>query len=265
MTHHPSPITHHGFFVTGTDTGVGKTLIACSLLRAFAARGLTAAGMKPVATGVTPGATGDVEQLGAAANVSASREEVNPYGFAPSIAPHIAAEQAGVRIELERIERAMHALAARAQVIVVEGIGGFNVPLGHASDTAQLAARLALPVVLVVGMRLGCLNHALLTAEAIAARGLKLAGWIANHIEADMKAATENVRALEQRIPAPLIARIAHAAIPDSGTIASRLDLTPLMQLVDVRRPAEREGRALNGRARSVRTRAIKTARKRPF
>jgi dethiobiotin synthetase len=261
----PSTRSHQGFFVTGTDTGVGKTLVACGLLRAFAARGLTVAGMKPVATGVTPGATGDVEQLVAASNVAAPRKEVNPYSFAPPIAPHIAAEQAGVRIELERIELAFHALAARAQVVVVEGIGGFHVPLGHGADTTQLAARLALPVVLVVGLRLGCLNHALLTVEAIAARGLKLAGWVANHVDPDMAVATENVQALEQRISAPLIARIAHAAIPDSGTIAPRLDLTPLMQYVDVRSAAEREGRALNGRTRSVRTRGIKSARKRPI
>jgi dethiobiotin synthetase len=221
--------------VTGTDTGVGKTLVACSLLRAFAARALTAAGMKPVATGVTPGATGDVEQLVAAANVAAPREEVNPYGFAPPIAPHIAAEQAGVRIELERIERAFHALAARAQVVVVEGIGGFHVPLGAGADTAQLSARLALPVVLVVGMRLGCLNHALLTAEAIAARGLELAGWVANHVDPEMLAATENVQTLEQRISAPLLARIAHAAIPNPRAVASQLDLISLTKFVEVR------------------------------
>jgi len=251
--------------VTGTDTGVGKTLVACSLLRAFAARGMTAAGMKPVATGTAHGTTGDVEQLVAASNVTAPREEVNPYSFAPPIAPHIAAQQAGVRIELERIERAFHALAARAQVVVVEGIGGFNVPLGPGADTAQLAASLALPVVLVVGMRLGCLNHALLTAEAIAARGLELAGWVANHIDPDMVAATENVQALEQRIRAPLLARIAHATIPDPGLVASQLEVAHLMRLFAAKRDLHGDRRALNGRGRSVRTRAIKSARKRPI
>jgi dethiobiotin synthetase len=220
--------------------------------------------MKPVATGQAP-ATGDVERLAAAANVAAPSEEVNPYGFIPPIAPHIAAEQAGVRIELERIERAFHALAARAQVVVVEGIGGFHVPLGPGADTAQLAARLALPVVLVVGIRLGCLNHALLTAEAIAARGLKLAGWVANHIDPQMTAAAENVQALERRIPALLLARIAHAAIPDSHAVASQLDPASLMKFVVPKATGSASLRALNGRARSVRTRAIKTARKRPF
>jgi dethiobiotin synthetase len=225
MTRHSSLVTRHGFFVTGTDTGVGKTLVACGLLRAHVARGMTAAGMKPVATGITPGTPGDVEQLLAAGNVTAPNEEVNPYGFAPPIAPHIAAEQAGVRIEIERIERAFHALAARAQAVVVEGIGGFHVPLGHGSDTAQLAARLGLPVILVVGMRLGCLNHALLTVEAIERRKLKLAGWVANQIDPDMAAAEENVRALEQRISAPLLARVEYAAHPDLHSIARTLDI----------------------------------------
>jgi dethiobiotin synthetase len=220
-----SPVTRHGFFVTGTDTGVGKTLVACGLLRAHVARGMTAAGMKPVATGITPGTPGDVEQLRAAGNVTAPGDEVNPYGFARPIAPHIAAGQAGVRIELERIERAFRALAARAQVVVVEGIGGFCVPLGDGADTAQLAARLALPVVLVVGMRLGCLNHALLTVEAIERRKLKLAGWVANHIDPQMAAARENVRGLEQRISAPLLARIEFAAKPDSRALASTFDI----------------------------------------
>jgi dethiobiotin synthetase len=246
--------SRQGFFVTGTDTGVGKTLVACALLRAHVARGMTAAGMKPVATGITPGTPGDVEQLLAAANVTAPREEVNPYGFAPPIAPHIAAQQAGVRIEIERIERAFRALARRAQVVVVEGIGGFCVPLGGRSDTAQLAARLGLPVVLVVGMRLGCLNHALLATEAIAKRGLVLAGWVANHIDPQMAAPTENVEALRQSMAAPLLARVAHAWNPDPVEIASRLNLAELIN-----------GRALNGRVRSVRTRAIKSARKRPI
>ena len=265
MSDHGSRITNHGFFVTGTDTGVGKTLVACSLLRAFAARGMTAAGMKPVASGVTPGAAGDVERLAAAANVTAPREEVNPYGFAPPIAPHIAAHQAGVRIELDRIERAFRALSARAQVVVVEGIGGFNVPLGPGIDTTQLAARLALPVVLVVGMRLGCLNHALLTAEAISARGLKLAGWVANHIDPDMAAATENVEALEQRMPSRLLARIEHAAVPDARSIASKLDISTPRHFIGAKTSTRYGWRALSGRPRSARTRAIKSARKRPI
>ncbi|MGH8633769.1 MAG: dethiobiotin synthase [Burkholderiales bacterium] len=219
--------------MTGTDTGVGKTLIACALLRAFAARGFKAVGMKPVASGADPGGSGlvhdDVEQLITAGNVTAPREHVNPYCFAPPIAPHIAAEQAGVTIALDRIERGFRALATRAQVVVVEGVGGFRVPLGPGVDTAQLAARLALPMVLVVGVRLGCLNHALLTAEAIAGRGLALAGWVANHVEPQMAAADENVRALETLIAAPLIARIAFTATPDPAASAALLDTRKLL------------------------------------
>jgi dethiobiotin synthetase len=218
--------------VTGTDTGVGKTLVACALLSAFAARGLSAVGMKPVASGAEPGDHGlvsdDVEQLAAAGNVIAPRADMNPYCFGPPIAPHVAARQAGVEIELDRIERAYQALAARAQVVVVEGVGGFRVPLGADSDTAQLAERLALPVLLVVGMRLGCLNHALLTADAIVSRGLTLAGWVANHIDPRMAVADENVRALEQRLSAPLLGRIAFAAAPDPAAIAAAIDLDSL-------------------------------------
>lgn len=233
MASHQSRITSHGLFVTGTDTGVGKTVVACALLKAYAARGLRAVGMKPVAAGAEAAAEGlkheDVERLMAAASVTAVRELVNPYCFVPPVAPHIAAREAGVTIDLERIEGCLRALAARADVVIVEGVGGFRVPLGPATDTAQLAARLALPVVLVVGMRLGCLNHALLTADAIAARGLRLAGWIANHIDPRMAAADANVRALEERIAAPLLARIAFRKNINSDEVAAQLDLGPLL------------------------------------
>ena len=233
MTSHQSPVTGHGYFVTGTDTGVGKTLVACALLGAFAARGLKAIGMKPVASGATPGAGGlvneDVERLIAASGIAAPREDVNPYCFEPAVAPHIAARQAGVTILLERIEQGFRGLAARAQLVVVEGVGGFQVPLGPGIDTAQLAERLALPVVLVVGMRLGCLNHALLTAQAVAGHGLKLAGWVANHVDPQMSAADENVRALEERLAAPLIARIAHAEHPEPRVIAAHIEVAKLV------------------------------------
>jgi dethiobiotin synthetase len=219
--------------VTGTDTGVGKTLVACALLKALAMRGLRAVGMKPVAAGARPAVNGltndDVEDLIAAGNVIAPREYVNPYCFQPAIAPHIAAAKAGVEIEPDRIRRGFDALRALADVVIVEGAGGFRVPLGRTADTAQLAALLALPVVLVVGMRLGCLNHALLTAEAVAARGLKLAGWIANHIDPQMDAADDNVRALEALVAAPLLARIAFAATPEPAAVAGRLDVAKLM------------------------------------
>jgi len=231
-THH-SPLTTHGFFVTGTDTGVGKTLVACSLLKAFVARGLKSVGMKPVASGAELRGNRlvhkDVTRLLAAGNIAAPLEHVNPYCFVPPIAPHIAARHAAVTIALDRIEQGFRVLAARAQVVVVEGVGGFRVPLGADTDTAQLAVRLALPVVLVVGMRLGCLNHALLAAEAITTRGLTLAGWVANHVDPHMAAADENVRALEALMATRLLARIAFAADPDPAAIAATLDIGKLM------------------------------------
>ena len=233
MTRHSSPVTRHGFFVTGTDTGVGKTVVACALLAAFAAWGLRAAGMKPVAAGAERVAGrlthGDVDQLIAAGNVAAPREFVNPYCFLPAIAPYIAAAQAGTVIDLDRIVGSFDELAALADVVIVEGVGGFRVPLGRNIDTSALAARLALPVVLVVGMRLGCLNHALLTSEAIAARGLVLAGWVANHIDPEMEAAEENVRALQQELPTPLLARVPYAPAPDYRTVASLLEASESM------------------------------------
>jgi dethiobiotin synthetase len=134
----------------------------------------------------------------------------------------------GITIDIERIARCYRELAAQADVVVVEGVGGFRVPLGGGADTAELAARLALPVVLVVGMRLGCLNHALLTSEAIAARGLTLAGWVANHIDPAMQAADENVHALREALAAPLIARIPYSAQIAPPAVAARFDLTCL-------------------------------------
>jgi len=193
-----------GLFVAGTDTGVGKTEVACALLAALGARGLDAVGMKPVASGCVRTPSGlrnaDVERLRAASGVRAARRLVNPYAFAPPVAPHIAAAEAGVEIEYARILASYRALAARADAVVVEGVGGFAVPLGRRADMATLAARLALPVVLVVGMRLGCLNHALLTVEAIGRRRLALAGWVANRVDASMRRFDANVDALSERL-----------------------------------------------------------------
>jgi len=205
------------YFITGTDTGVGKTLISCALLRAFSAQGKRAVGFKPVAAGCdADGHNEDARQLRASSNVPAAYRQVNPYCFAPAIAPHIAAQQSGVPINFARIMVAYRELAAQADVVIVEGAGGFCVPLNDTQDSADLAHELNLPVILVVGMRLGCLNHALLTAGAIAARGLSLAGWVANVMTDNMPALQENIAALEKRIAAPLLGVIPYMPSPDA-------------------------------------------------
>lgn len=218
-----------GFFVTGTDTGVGKTLVACALLHLQAQAGMRAVGMKPVAAGaeMVEGRlqNEDVLALNAAGNVIAPPELVNPYCFAEAVAPHIAATKAGVTIDIDRIARACRALAALADCVIVEGAGGFRVPLGPGGDTAHLAGRLGLPVIMVVGMRLGCINHALLTADAVRSVGLRLHGWVANHARREpMLYAAENVAALEERMDAPLLARIAYERGIGPSDIATRLD-----------------------------------------
>lgn len=203
------------WFVTGTDTEVGKTFATCALLHALRARGLRAVGMKPVAAGTDAGGRNDdVEALLAASGVDAPRELVNPYLFAPPIAPHIAAAESGRAIDLRTIADAYARLSTLADAVIVEGVGGFCVPLGPDSDAADLAQRLALPVILVVGMRLGCINHALLTQEAIAARGLPLAGWIANRIDPQMSRFEENLAALDARIKAPRLGVIPANSTP---------------------------------------------------
>lgn len=217
------------YFVTGTDTGVGKTLISCSLLYAFSMQGNTVAGMKPIAAGCDEdGLNEDVKKLRAATNVFASLGQINPYSFAHPIAPHIAARHSGVQINFERILESYHELAAQAEVVIVEGAGGFQVPLNETQDSTDLAVALGLPVILVVGMRLGCLNHALLTLRAITDCGLTCAGWVANVLDADMAALDENIQALQQRINAPMLTLVAYQTSPDAKTIASKIDLNLL-------------------------------------
>jgi dethiobiotin synthetase len=229
---HRSPFTPRGFFVTGTDTDVGKTLVTCALLHAYAARGARVVGMKPVAAGAHQANDGlvneDVERIRAAGNVSAPHALVNPYCFVPPIAPHIAAHEAGVEIELGRIELAYRDLAQRADVTIVEGAGGFMVPLNSHETNADLAQCLGLSVLLVVGMRLGCLSHALLTAQAIRASGLRLAGWVANHIDPRMPRGEANVAALTDRLAAPLIARIEFSRAVNPQLVAGLLALDRL-------------------------------------
>jgi dethiobiotin synthetase len=201
-----------GFFVTGTDTGVGKTVISAGLTRALVGRGLRVAVMKPVASGSEATAAGlrnsDALTLMAAANVTAPYDVVNPYCFLPPISPHIAAREAGVAIDLALLRERFQSLAAAADCVIVEGAGGWLAPIGDSTAMADLAAALGLPVLLVVGLRLGCLNHALLTRESLDARGAAFAGWIANAIEPDFERAAENLATLTSRLGEPL-ARVA--------------------------------------------------------
>lgn len=206
-----------GFFVTGTDTGVGKTVVAAALLRALARSGRRAVGMKPVSAGLAAdgSANPDVAALLVAGNVDAPLADRNPYAFAPAIAPHLAAAQSGATIDLAVIAAAYARLAAQSDVVVVEGAGGVLVPIDATRDMLDVAARLRLPVLLVVGMRLGCLNHALLSAAAIRARGLELTGWFVNCLDPHMQAIAANAEALSLRLRVPPVAEIAWGVPPD--------------------------------------------------
>lgn len=205
-----------GIFVTGTDTGVGKTRVACAMLRAHVDAGLRAVGMKPVATGVQRGQTRneDVVALAAAGNVDAPIEWRNPYSFVPAIAPQLAAREANVRIDLDRIYDAYDELCTRADRIVVEGAGGVLVPIGEDKDMLDVAGVIGAPVVLVVGLRLGCINHALLSAQAVLARGLVLQAWVPNAIDPTFARVQENIATLERRIPAPRLPAMPWNPIP---------------------------------------------------
>ena len=214
----------NAWFITGTDTEIGKTFVACALLHAFRRAGQRAVAMKPVAAGLDAhGCNDDVERLLAASSIAAPREWVNPYAFRAAIAPHIAAAEEGREIELSRISDAFAKLQGVADAVLVEGVGGFCVPLGADCDTSDLARLLGLPVILVVGMRLGCINHALLTQQAIAGAGLRLAGWVANHLDPAMARFSENLAALQARLAAPLLGIVAHGSTPENAALNLRL------------------------------------------
>lgn len=229
----------HGCFVTGTDTDVGKTRISAALLHWCAQQGWRSAGFKPVAAGtrVIDGqcVNEDVRALRAASSLAMTDAEAGPFQFDAACAPHIAAALQGQIIDRAALLRAAHALAARAEVLVVEGAGGFCVPLGDGWDSADLAGDLQLPVLLIVGLRLGCLNHALLTAQAIRTRGLHLAGWIGNSVSPAMHWIDENVAALRQRLHqqhgAPCLGLVPWLAEPSPAAVAAHLDDAALRTL----------------------------------
>jgi dethiobiotin synthetase len=224
-------------FVTGTDTEIGKTLVSSALVYAMAQQGWRCAGMKPVAAGAElhngVWVNEDVAALKAVSNLESATgldNLINPYLFKLAAAPHIAAKQEQRQIDLQVIMQSFQKLATYADALVVEGVGGFRVPFNATEDSADMAQQLNLPVILVVGMRLGCINHALLTAEAIAARGLHLAGWVANSAQKEMGYLQENLAALKDRLSAPFLGYIPYLDKPDAARAAGFLELTALIK-----------------------------------
>jgi dethiobiotin synthetase len=221
------PLKTRSLFVTGTDTGVGKTLVSAALLHALSAHHARVVGMKPVAAGteLINGvlANEDVIALRAASTCAVPAELDNPVLLPDPVSPHIAAARAGVTIDIAHIVACHRRLQLLADAVVVEGAGGFHVPLSDQQTGADLAQALGLPVVLVVGLRLGCLNHALLTLEAIHARGLTLAGWVANHVDPAMLAQDDNIAFLQQKLQAPLLATVPYQCAPDPRALTFNL------------------------------------------
>ena len=217
------------YFVVGTDTGIGKTHATCALLHALARRHARVCGMKPVAAGGVHTADGlsneDSIAHRAASTIRVPPELDNPILLPEPLSPHLAAARAGTPISFEVVLEAVAALRARTDALVVEGAGGFLVPLSETRTGADLAVALRMPLVLVVGMRLGCLNHALLTAEAIRARGLTLAGWIANRVDPGFLCPEENLAYLRTHLGAPLWADLPYSALPDPRADADRFTL----------------------------------------
>jgi dethiobiotin synthetase len=221
-----------GYFITGTDTGVGKTVVTLGLMERLQACGLRVVAMKPVASGCLRTPQGlrndDSLQLQRQGSIALQYHQVNPYAFEPAIAPHLAATEAGVRIDLAAIREGFEQLAAQADRVCVEGVGGWLVPLNASHTVADLAGVLGLDVILVVGIRLGCLNHALLTARAIHSSGLGFAGWVANLPSSGAERIGANIAALKERFAAPLLGTVPFLPGISAADVAGRLDLQKL-------------------------------------
>ncbi|PKM31329.1 MAG: dethiobiotin synthase [Gammaproteobacteria bacterium HGW-Gammaproteobacteria-11] len=225
---------HQRYFVTGTDTEIGKTTIAAALLYAARQRGLSTAAVKPVAAGAESTPQGlrndDALALQAQCQPALAYDDINPLCLEAAIAPHIAAQEEGVELTVERLAAGcQRVFQHQAQLTLVEGAGGWRVPLNAEQTLADLACNLNVPVIMVVGMKLGCINHALLTAEAIAADGLKLVGWVANQVDPQMNRAAENLATLKERLKAPCLGVVPWLAQPLPEVIASHLDIAPLV------------------------------------
>jgi dethiobiotin synthetase len=220
-----------GFFVTGTDTDAGKTVVALGLVAALQARGMRVGVQKPVAAGAdrTPDGlrNADALALSAQSGLDLSYEVVNPWCFEPPIAPHIAAAKIGCEIRFAPVLAALSRIAAASDAVVVEGAGGWRVPLGPDGDMGALAVDAGLPVILVVGLRLGCLNHALLTTDAIRSSGCTLAGWVGNVLDPQMAELEANVATLHELIPVPCLGVVPRLPHPAPLRVAELLDLPP--------------------------------------
>jgi len=226
-----------GIFITGTDTGCGKTEITLALMHLLQERGYQVLGMKPVASGAEESGEGlrnvDALSIQEAGSLAVPYELVNPYAFEPPVAPHIAAAEARVEIRPQAIRNCYQALAELADWVVVEGVGGWRVPLGPDFEVCDLPSLLGIPTLLVVGLRLGCLNHALLTADSLMERGGGFVGWVANQVEREMLRADENLHTLDQLIPAPRLGRIGWFSEGiDPEVMAAGLDGEALLERV---------------------------------
>lgn len=223
-----------GYFITGTDTEVGKTRLTLGLMAALQARGKQVLGMKPVASGCKDFGAGlrsdDALQIMQQASQILDYYLVNPYAYAPAIAPHLAAEQSGRCIDLDNIVSVSEVLKSKADVIVVEGVGGWRVPLGNGMSLVDMVRRLKLPVILVVGLRLGCINHALLTAETILADGQRLIGWVANQIDPAYDNIEQTLTTLNERLTAPLIGNFTYQTAMETTQMAEAIDLEYLFE-----------------------------------
>jgi len=223
---------HSGIFITGTDTDVGKTTVALGLIAALKAKGLRVGVMKPVSAGCEHTDDGlrneDAVLLMQQSSVDFPYEMVNPYAFEPAVAPHIAAAEAGVNIDIEVIQNCYREIAEKVDVVIVEGAGGWLVPINKNETMADVVKELSLDVVTVVGIRLGCLNHALLTSQSIDASGLNHKGWIANNLSPNINRGKENIDALRSRLSASCVGEVSFDEVADSSVIAGQLNIDQL-------------------------------------
>lgn len=230
-----------GFFITGTDTEIGKTFVSSLLIKFFIEENFKVIGMKPVASGakIIDGILKNEDALSLiqASNVRSDYKIINPYVFEPAISPHLAAEQAGVEISLEKIKSNFEQLQELSDVVVVEGVGGWYAPLSFNTTIADLAETLKLPIILVVGLRLGCLNHALLTAQALRQSGLSIAGWIANHVDNNFSSADENISTLKHYLnDIPFLGSIPYQAIQDEACNMHHLNKKILINRLSIKK-----------------------------